>query len=73
MNKKREFHLWMGLFSCLAATALLGVGTAFLMFGLGSSSAVAQVLAYMATAFLDINGLALLVWGVGHFYAAYKA
>jgi hypothetical protein len=73
MNKERGFHLWVGLFSWLAATALLGLGNAFLMFGLGSSSAVAAVLAYAAAAFLDFNSLALLVWGVGHFYAAYKA
>lgn len=66
----REHRFWFGILNLVMAVIFLGAGTVFLVFGLGSQSAVVSVLAYAATAFFDINGLAFLVNGV---YQVWKA
>lgn len=58
-----EFHFWFGAFSMLAGAVLLAVGTGFLYYGLGPVTGVVEVLAFLAAAFFDLNGLALIVQG----------
>lgn len=69
----KKLHFWFGLFSMLAGAAFLGVGTGFLYYATGAATGVAEVLAYIAAAILDLNGLALIVQGLFSWYSAYKS
>lgn len=61
-----EHRFWFGVLSMAASTLLFGLGWLFLDFGLGSGSEVASILAFVASGYLNLNALALLVHGLWH-------
>lgn len=70
MDRLKRYLFWFGFFSNAAGLVFLAGAVGFLRFALNSASDVASVTGFLAAGFIALNGIALVINGVYHWYVA---